>query len=243
MPRAKKRKPQKPRKPVAWGRWLWAGLGLSIAAGMWFSPLTAPRKIRVVGVRNTDEKAVGQALQALVTTPWLRVNRHSVEESVKQTADIATAKYDGNIFGRGVLKVEYRRPVAVVDGSKPALLSDEGDIYAGTFKPDGLPHLTLPTDGEGPWSLLATPLPTKDVSRLANDLKNRFPDTNWTINIDARSVIILVPSKGPQVVLGTSERLEEKVGRLANILSTRPDIVRSATVINLTAPDQPVYKP
>jgi cell division septal protein FtsQ len=237
------RRTKKLKRPVNWAVPLWFAFGVSLAAGMWFSPLTAPRKVRVSGVLAEDEATVRQALQSISDTPWLRVNRHSLEEKVRLTADISAASFEGNVFGRGVLKVKYHEPAAIVDGPVPALLSTEGDIYAGKHKPAGLAHVQLPPDGDGPWSLLTNPLSARDVARLALDLKSRFPDTLWTINIDARSVIILSPSKGPRVELGTSERLEEKIDGLAKILSTRPDIVRSASLIVLTAPDQPVYKP
>lgn len=237
------RRKKKLKSPVDWRVPLWVALGVSLAAGMWFSPLTAPRKVRVVGLRDEDRGAVTQALQSVADTPWMRVNPHALEELVRRTPDISSAHYEGNVFGRGVLRVNYRRPAATVAGEKPALLSDEGDIYLGRFKPDGLATVELPPDGEGPWSLLTSPLPLRDTAKLALALKERFPDTLWTINIDARSVIILSPSKGPRVVLGTSERLDEKVEWIEKILKTRPDIVRSASVINLTAPDQPVFKP
>ncbi|MBX3110429.1 MAG: hypothetical protein KF857_00345 [Fimbriimonadaceae bacterium] len=237
------RRAKKSRRPLNWAVPLWAAFAASVAAGMWFSPLTAPRKVRVVGARPDDHVAVTQAVQSLTGTPWARVNRHDLEELVRRVPDIAAARYEGNVFGRGVLRITYRNPAAVVDGARPALLSDQGDVYAGRHRPSGLVHVALPPDGEGPWSLLTNPLPARDIAWLALQLRSRFPDTLWTINIDARSVIILSPSKGPRVVLGTSERLQEKVDGLAKILSTQPDIVRSASVINLTAPDQPVYKP
>ncbi len=238
MPRAKQSK-----KPVDWGPVLWALLGVSLAAGMWFSPLTAPRRIRVIGAMPGEQPAISAGLQHWASVPWARVNANLIEDEAMRSPDIKSARYEGNIFGRGVLKVIYRVPVAVVGGPVKSLLSEQGDVYLGTHNPGGLPTVVFPADSDGPTTLITTPVPTRDIAGLAKSLVASMPDINWTIQVDARSVIILLPSKGPEVVLGTSERLKEKVDKLQAILSTRPDIVRSASVINLIAPDQPVFKP
>ena len=107
---------------------------MNVAAGLLFSPVTAMTHLRIVGAQSYDRGRLSNIGQAIKHRPLLRVNEQSVRSRALENQAVASASYRANLFGRGVLTVRYRRPVARVAGLEDLYLSDRGTLFSSPHK-------------------------------------------------------------------------------------------------------------
>src|SRR5579862_9741056 len=86
---------------------VWFLVLANVALGLCFSPVTGASHIRVEGARPSDEARITKELQWLKDKPCAVVLKSTVEQQIYRNALVKSADLSQNIFGRGVLKVEY----------------------------------------------------------------------------------------------------------------------------------------
>lgn len=249
MPARRKRKTTRkktaplrlPKLPL--GPTLWTLAVLNLIAGMLWSPLTAVTKVRVVGVPAGDRERVQTLLEDLEAVPAMRVRAVAVESRVLQEPALRTAKYRQNIFGRGLLAVESRRPVARLAGSDSVALSDDGRLFVPFSSTDHLPQLALPETALAPSASIYGSWESLRVADLCQELLRSVPEVDWTVRLDTRGVISL---KGPSpgtVVLGSTRELDLKLERLEQVMQSSPGFLAQVKELNLTDPENPAMIP
>jgi hypothetical protein len=230
------------RTRARWSGFAWVCfVGIVFAASL-ASPLTAAKRIRVVGVHKGDQGRVEALLQPLRRQPWKLINGDALISAVRDEPSVADARYEANLFGSGILTVSYRVPVARV-ASRPNLLMDrDGQLFAGTTILSGLPTINLQ---ESVLNGLPTVTHGYDLSGTALTcrlLRDRLPNFGWTVELDPRSVIFLTSQSGTRVILGPPEKLEAKIDKLSAIYASSPAFAK-VKEINLVVPGQAVFTP
>jgi len=215
---------------------------LNVSAGLLFSPLTSANRVRVVGARPADYSQISAEIQQFRRQPCLVADRQTLEWKVGLISDIRSVDYALNLFGRGLMKIEYRVPVAEVQGSTGHYLDAEGNLFPSQSIVEGLPVVALPEASKVPSASIVAGWDGERLAKLARNLPIAIPQVRWRIELDDRSVIFLTGNDLPKIVLGRPDDLEKKIDRLASILRDQPGLAKSAKEINLTAPDMPVAK-
>lgn len=234
-------KKRRRRNPIPWVPFLWAAVVLDVVAGLLWSRLTALSVVRVVGAPADDEAMIRRTFESVANVPWSRVQGRSIEADVQAGEGVDRAEYSQNLFGRAVLRIEERRPVARIADSK-LLLGIDGAVFrgssAGAFPTIILPESALTLNGTlvGPWE-------SGPVANLCRDLRERFPKSAWIVEVGPTGVISLRMDRKGRIVLGSSDALESKLEKLTEILRDRPDLPMRVRQIDLTAPESPVVVP
>ncbi|MFY9235340.1 MAG: hypothetical protein WAO58_12885 [Fimbriimonadaceae bacterium] len=236
---ARKRK----KRSVRWRSILLILLVANTSAGLYFSPVTAAQVIRVEGVELADQDFVRRALQRLWKTPYIRANPSSIESNLGVVERIEVATLDTNVFGRGVLKVTYRKPVASVVGATTMKLSVRGDLYSDPRPASGLPSIQLPRDGNQPNLTLAFPAELRLLADISARVSAMQVGENWVIEVEDGGRLCLNKEGSGTVVLGSSENLDQKFGRLRTYMSENPGGLEAIKELNLTVADKPTVTP
>lgn len=238
MPSTARRRKRKSTFPITGVLWVLFGVHLAIALN--WSPLTQVRSVRVVGLPVADEVRVSKALRRLQGIPSLQVRPDVVQTEILKGEWIEQAEYTQNLFGRGLLKVSAREPIATIEGFPEWALSSRGVVY----------RVGAPVDL--PWQLrksspMRTPslAPVGDwesvtVAELARDLAKTLPEMSGVLEVSPRGVISLQFPQGCRVVMGSSEKLPEKLDKLAVMVGSDPDLFERYTEVNLTVPNRPM---
>lgn len=225
-----------------WSGFAWLLLVGVILVASVASPLTSARKIRVIGLAKDDQARVEAILSRVRTQPWKLLNTDALVSAIKEEPSVGDARYEGNLFGRGVLTVEARVPVATVAGRTKLLMDKEGQLFTGRTILSGLPKVNLQ---ESVLTGLVTMTHGYDLAGTALTcrlLRDRMPNLGWTVELDQRSVLFLTSSTGTRVILGPPEKLEAKIDKLAAIYASSPAFTK-VKEINLVVPSQAVFTP
>jgi len=216
---------------------LWTAFGLNVVAGLALSPLTAVQKVRVVGAPERDRARVTEVLQSLQGVPVARVDGTLLRSRLSSDRGVSACTFAPNMFGRAVVRVKERRPVGVLEGGRTCL-DDSGVLFPCTG-PAGLVQVKLPDGYGGIKPVLAGTWESSAMSQVCKDLPAQVPNVDWKVELGTRGVISLQAS-GTEIVLGSSEHLPRKIGKLKELLDERPDLLGTAKQVNLTAPDAPM---
>lgn len=243
-PTKTRRRPAKRRvrRVIPWSQILWLLLVLNVTAGLLFSPLTAASRVRVVGAHEDDRERLTQEIQGIRGQPCLTADRRGLEALIGRASDMKSVEFALNLFGRGLIKMEYRQPIARIEGKNGELLDETGNLFASNETVPDLPSLVLPAIASTPAAGLVSGWDAGRVAELCKSLKTKLPNVRWRVVLDDRSVISLTGNKMPRIVLGSTDDLEKKIDRLASIVTEQPRLLETAKEINLTAPDMPVSK-
>jgi len=201
--------------------------------------------VRVVGASADDYERLTRHMQIAQGIPALRFSALQLESLVLAREDLARVSFRQNLFGRGLLTIRPRVPVARLEGERPVWLSDQGVIYAGPARPgtDGLPRFRISSEAREANLAMVGAWDSARIANLCVLARKELGGTAWTVERDARGVISLDNGSGARVVLGTSEAFSDKVGTLRRILEMQPDILSQVRELNLTAPNNPAAVP
>ncbi|MCW5937980.1 MAG: cell division protein FtsQ/DivIB [Fimbriimonadaceae bacterium] len=241
MPSTARKRKRKSRFRLYPSEVLWFLVFANLAAGFLASPATGLSRVRVEGAAPADEDAIAASIQKLRGVPFVRQDRRALEAEVEAIGDVAQAELQSNVFGRGVLKVVLRAPVAEVSGQL-VYLDGNGVFFKSKRRFAGLPRLALPEGSEVPNLCLSSGVESHKIAELCKGLADRLPNLADLIALDARGVLSFETSDGFVVVLGSAEDLARKLDRLESVLKERPDLPKKARRLVLTAPDSPVVK-
>lgn len=181
-----------------------------------------------------DAEALAGRLNALRGRPWTPWLGDEVRSRVLEDPRVLRAQVRTNPFGRASVRLELRRPVAALGR---AWLSEDG-VWVKGHAPEGLPALKVPAEslqpstglaglGDGPRLAAAVQQAQKSLAGLAE------------LELSGLGVLSLRWKAGHRAVLGSWNRLDEKLAVAAAILGARkaPD----PRVLNVTSPESPVW--
>jgi cell division septal protein FtsQ len=236
MRKKRKRRSLRP-KPV-----LWSMLIVLSAIGIWVSPLTAIRRVRIQGALEADRARLESIVASLRDVPCIRIDPRAIEAAVMTLPEIKSADLTRNPFGSALLKVGYRVPVARLLGSPNLLLSEDGVLYPASSVPEGLPQIQLPRGGPPTLATLSGNWEPQKVSKLAQI--SRTLGSTGVIRIQMSDSGVVSLNLGTErVILGSLDDLDKKISVLKQRMATYPDELAQNEALNLTWPDAPSLIP
>lgn len=231
------------RKAIAWGPTLWLLVAINLCVGLAISPATGLDRVRVEGAPIADRGRIERLLNDVAAVPVLRNQAGLLEAKVQAGEEIQSAKFRQNVFGRGLLEIVHRVPVAVIANRKSVLLGAEGRLYVGSSMPKGLPVLKLPEAELGPNLTIMGGPELRTLATGCDFLRKNLPNPSWNMELDARGMISLRTKAAGRIVLGSTDDLTPKLKRLQTIIENQPQILDRVKELNLTAPGNPVLIP
>lgn len=236
MRRKRKRTYIKP-KPV-----IYVLIVIVVAMGIWFSPLTIIRHVRIEGALPGDRDRLSAIVASLKGIPCVRVDPRIVESQALAASDIKSADLSRNPFGSALLKVTYREPAARLFGSPNVLLSKEGVLYPSEQDQTGLPVVQLTRGGPPTLATLAANWQPNLVAKLATEARKIFPTGDVRIEEEQGGVMWLNGGAG-RVILGSLNDLDKKLNVLRTRLTKFPDELAENEALDLKNPDNPSLVP
>ncbi len=221
----------------------WALALLDVGAGLAFSPVTAADRVRVEGGQDFDRQRLARILSTLRDVPCARVNGYEIESRVLDLSEVKSANLSRNVFRRAVLEVEYRTPVARIFGNPGVALGSEGAVFVCRRSLRGLPLLKTPASAHGSCVAFCSPMKGETLAYVCEKVKSMDQFRAGTVEVDSKGSVYLHNGFGARVKLGPSERMEEKLAKLAEILRERPEILRQVKDLILISPSRAVYVP
>lgn len=233
-PRRKRRRPN-------WGPILGLLIVANVAAGLMYSPLTEVRRIRIVGAPLWDRGRLVQAAQTLKDVPALSLNPREFETKLLAHRALLNADFRRSLFGSATLRLEYRQPVARVEGTPRLCLGREGTLFSQPNAEPGLPVLRLHPSALRPSFTLAGAWPSRQIAELIGQIPAPLRE-KLVIEVDSEGAICFNTGVGARIRLGSAERLLEKLRTLEGLLEDEPDLLRNVIELNLTEPTRPAWK-
>jgi len=215
---------------------------VNISLGLFYSPITAPTSFRVQGAAATDQNRIRQRLQTLKEEPFVKINLRRLESDLQLNPQIRAAHVTLNPFGRGIVRIEAREPIARIKELGSLCLGSDGALFR-TLSPVQLPILQLPAEELAlnltffsTWEPLA-------IAQMIPKFLAVLPKEKWTIVLDAKGGICFNSESKCRLILGDSYELDEKLEVLRTVLKEDPNLLHKSSAINLTAPENPVRLP
>lgn len=226
-----------------WAKLLWLALAANLLAGLWFSELTRIRTVKIAGAEKPYRPFLASILSAQEGRPALQVDPESIESQAMTTSAVEHADFHRNVFGRATLRLRYRIPIAVFESDRTLFLDASGTVFRSHRKYTGLPKIDLFASGLRPTLALAGTWPNKTIAWLAGKSKNYDFGADSTIEVQAGGAVSLITQSKSTIRLGAPYELEEKLGRLDELLHSRPDLLQKAKAVNLVDPQRPTWTP
>lgn len=235
--------PRKRKRRIAWVSLLWIALVANIAAGLWLSPITSLRKVRVQGASEETRAQLTREIWRLNGVPVSKIDPREFESRIQRLSAIRTADFSRGLFGSAVLIIEPRRAVARIAGESGAFLDDTGAVFSSNLLPAGIPILVLPREAREMNLSLAETWPSASVAEICSRM-TEFPQfEDSTVEIGGSGSVSLTTGLGARVFLGSTEKLDEKFSELKRLLGERPELLARIESLNLTAPALPKIVP
>lgn len=266
---------------------VWLALGVNLAAGALLSPLTAVQRVRVEGVPSFDQARVTEILNSWRGVAAMRWPPQVVESRVQSGSEVHRATFQRNVFGRGVLKVDYRYPVAEIEGTHGLLLDANGQVYrpgnlvlnpdeveswakvAAQAKPGNrigpnseedidrgmvaaaerlaelrpLPSVRIDRSLLRPSFGLADTWPGADLVAVVRRTQDMAALAGTVVSLEPSGILCLNTPQGARIVLGGTERLDEKFAVIESILVRNPRELEALKEITLVEPSRPMAIP
>ena len=225
------RKSRRPRRLIPWKPVLGVLLAANIVAGILYSPATRIRSVRVVGAREDDKERIKGRLEKLQDIPYMQANLRRAESDLQTYPGLRKAELKGNLFGRAILKLEYRRPIARLLESTNMAMDEEGVFFRLPELPDNLYRIRVEPGLLAPSATLAWQVETGKLASLCLKLRDlpAFDRQGLSLTKESR-----------RIVFGPPEGMEQKLETLEKaMLDLRwPNVVE----MNLMAPSSPVVR-
>jgi len=232
------------RASLNWGPILAFATGLNVAFGLFYSPSTSLRHVKVLGAGSGDTIRIKQLLNRRADVATMQVDPLDVMSAVKTNPEVNRVSYKANCFGQAELKIWLKQPVARIesDDEPQLVLTGDGDVVVSSFILDDLPVLSLPEGSLDPALNIAAGWTSRALSQLAKKVQENKGDLNWVIASDSRGVIALIPSKGAMVILGGPTDLDKKFQAFQDVLKNQPNVLSTCKEINVSAPSRPTLR-
>ncbi len=238
-----KRRPTRRKRTNDWLPVLWIALGANVALGLLFSPLTKGRIVRTEGADEIAKPYIARAIKTIHGVPAAQLNKYSIESKVMLCDAVQDVTYTQNLFGRGLMKVKMRTPVARLESNeegRSVFLDAEGSVFRGVSD-EALPILKLPVRFASPTLSIAAQWQSERIAKMCEYLATNLRETPISVEVTERGVIQLRSiDGGALVVLGSSDRWDKKVATLSQMLAQEPDLWKRYSEVNLTDPGNPM---
>jgi hypothetical protein len=170
----------------------------------------------------------------------MQVDRTRVESDLQTLPALEKAELNGNLFGKGVLKLTYREPIARLLESTNMALDREGVFFAVDALPPNLYQVRVEPGLIAPGATVAGQVDTGKIAELCIRLRDLPAFDGAVITFDRTSGLCL-NKESRRIVLGPPEGMDEKLKTLERaMLDPRWSNVLE---LNLMSPSNPVYRP
>ena len=237
------RKSKRKKKALNWPAIVWTLFVANVLLGLFFSPMTSVRHVRVVGAQPHDEDRIQSLAQSLRGRPFGRVGAKEFESSVLQQRDVYEATLSHNLFGSALVKVQYRTPVATLAGFPRTYLDADGVIFGSPEPYPGVRELDLDPEYAEPGMALTLPWPTKQVAELCTRLGSFDQLKDAAVHLDQTGRLLISREDKHTVDLGGTEQFDEKLAKLKAIFEDDPQILDRVSSLSLADPSRPATKP
>lgn len=221
---------------------MWCAFAVVLIVSLFFSPATSIKTLRIVGAPGFERQRMQAIAKALKGRPYLSVNRQQILSLALENFAVENASYRGNLFGRGVLSLSYRRPVASIAGEDGLFLSSKGSVFSWPVP------VSLQVSVEPPYEVGSRNLSvfgswqSGTAALMCENIGERLPKTEWRLVVSQTGFVSLVPKDGCRVEFGSFEGAEDKVKTLEDLLKSRPKLLTEVSEINLSS-TRPVFVP
>lgn len=212
----------------------------NLSLGIAFSPLTAVQKVRVIGATTNDHQRITNGVQSYRAVPFARVPFAQWDAKVLENPEVKAAKIEANPFGRAVVNVTLRQPVARIVNSR-VYIDDKGRAFRSNRTFGELPTVVPPAGAFTPTAAFLAPWEVATTAELCKNLAEQVPNVVWTVAVSDRGVISLKAGGGAEVELGSSEGLPRKLKKLSDVVKASPGILKRVRRLVLTYPDAPMF--
>ncbi len=237
--KGRKRRAPRTRRPFPLSAVLWTLVVVNVTVGLFVSPLTSLRKVRVLGAAASDQTRIESEIQRWRDVPVLRLGQDWAQYRLENNSEVKSSTLDKNVLGRAVVRIQLRQPVARFVNTR-LYLDESGFPFRSERAFGGLPSL-MPPPGTFDTSLtLAGGWESGPVARMCQELSVQVPNVDWKVEVDDRGVISLMSNSGAEVVMGSSDSLPQKVEKLKALLLAKPDLLEKVRRLVLTAPEAPM---
>ena len=216
---------------------------LNLVAGLWMSPITAIRSMRVEGVVENRRGTYVRYAQLLKSRPALSMSPREFESAILKDPAVENAEFRRSPFGTANLRVAYRTPVARIVDASGTVLGADGVLFKVDTRKSILPNLELHPSSVSPTLTILGPWPGREIADLIQKLPAQVSRKGLTVAVDSEGAVCLNITQAARIVWGSADRLEEKLQALQSILSERPNLLHDVKELNLTEPSRPAFTP
>ncbi len=171
----------------------------------------------------------------------MNVNKRMTESLVLGGSAVELANFNLNVFGRGILRIRQKIPVAKIGQSSQLFLSSHGDLFTANLNPKDQIGVQV-DEGLGMNFSFMSGWEPGAVATLALKIKAELPPGNWRVQFKSGGNLWLNRGTGATIILGDSSQMDRKLRVLKGILASEPKIEETVKEINVTAPDRPVVR-
>ena len=104
---ARKSKRKKKKTSLNWPTIVWTLFVFNLLLGLFLSPITSIRNMRVIGAQPHDQDRVQSLAQALRGRPFGRVGAKQFESDILRQRDVYSATLSHNLFGSALVRLQY----------------------------------------------------------------------------------------------------------------------------------------
>lgn len=238
------RRRRKRRIKPNWPPILWTAFVANVVAGLFLTPVTAIRKLRVEGAEAWDRPRIEAEAQRLRNLPVLPMNPRQFETSVFSHSAVRDADFRRSLFGSASLSITYRKAIAVIAGADRLVLDQEGTMFrTGAQISASLPSIKVHPSALRPGFAVAGAWPAPHVARLIQSLPAKIPTAGLVVEVDSEGAVCLNRDQAARIDLGGADRLEEKLRALEGLLDTNPNLLEEVEELNLVEPTRPAVRP
>lgn len=217
-------------------------LAVNLLAGWLWSPATAPHRVRVVGAPVADQGLLTNALQKYADVPSRQIGAQHIAWHLAGDRSISSVDCQFNVFGRGVVTIRPRTPVAVIEGGATAM-DVHGVVFSFTGDRKGIPTLKLDPALLAPNSSVLDSWPSQAVAGLIDRVQKWNPEGEWAFQFDVRSTCSFKGRDRARILLGTVTDLDKKWSRFIEEWNRDPKLLEKSSEVNLSSPTDIVVKP
>lgn len=238
----RKRRLRPGRTKLNWGPiWLlltFVNVGIACA----HSKVTSIRTVNLVGVRNSERQRIARLTEQIKGIPALQVDPFLAEGTFLNQTRVSSVDFRRNFFGIARLTIRYREAVASVKGSPMTFLAKDGTIFDDPEEKSELPVLNFDPTVKLSLITVSEVIDGQELAEIVLKIKHIFRDKapgKLEIQMQDQGGVCLNMDNGI-VVLGSSDQLDEKLEKLREIFSAKPDLLTTVSVLNLMTPERPM---
>lgn len=226
-----------------WTVWLSALTVANVLFGLWFSSSTSLQKVKIQGATVDDEPRITKELQHVAGVPAWQVRVLSLVSAMNANPEVFSATAQTNIFGRGLIQIKLKEPVAVIGEDPSVALALDGSSFVTKRPLDDLPGLVIdPAFTESTFALTGG-WESERIAWTAKQIATKVKKTAWLLSINARGVLSLKENARGEVIFGTTENIAQKFGKFEQALLQEPKLLDQVSELNVSSPGDVTTKP